>query len=116
MEFKQFKKKIDLIINSDTPENQEKFIKKLYKETQALQLQQTGVSGSFYTIKIDKADSEIINEKLFEPKIQKFLHSTSVCCYLNFPKNWVNWELPKRLHKKNLKIISFDKTKIVVGW
>ena len=87
-----------------------------YKQDQDLQLQQTGVSGSFYEIKIDKEDSEIINEKLFEPKIQKFLDSTSVCCYLNFPKNWANWELPKRLHKKDLKIISFDKTKIVVGW
>jgi hypothetical protein len=89
---------------------------KAMQEYADLQLQQTGVSCSFYEIKIDKADSEIINEKLFEPKIQKFLDSTSVCCYLNFPKNWANWELPKRLHKKDLKIISFDKTKILVGW
>lgn len=105
----------------------DKFDKELHKYTyydlmefaeyyHTLQLKRTSVSGSFYEIKIDKEDSEIINEKLFEPKIQKFLDSTSVCCYLNFPKIWANWELPKRLHKKDLKIISFDNTKIVVGW
>jgi hypothetical protein len=74
------------------------------------------VSGSFYEIKIHKSDSEIINEYLFSPKIVKFMDSTSICCYLNFPNNWVNWQLPKRLHIKDLKIISFDKTKIIVGW
>jgi len=77
---------------------------------------QTAVRSSFYEIKIHKSDSEIINEYLFSPKIVKFVDSTSICCYLNFPYNWANWQLPKRLHKKDLKIISFDKTKIVVGW
>jgi hypothetical protein len=75
---------------------------------------QTRVSGSFYEIKIHKSDSKIINEYLFSPKIVKFVDSTSICCYLNFPHNWAIWQLPKKLHKKDLKIISFDKTKIVL--
>ena len=79
-------------------------------------LQQTAVSGSFYEIKINKLDSEIINEYLFSPKIVRFVDSTSICCYLNFPHNLTTWKLPKRLHKKDLKIISFDKAQIVVGW
>jgi hypothetical protein len=74
------------------------------------------VCGSFYEIIIHKSDSEIINEYMFSPKIVKFVDSTSICCYVNFPHNWANWRLPKRLHKKDLKIVSFDKMKIVVGW
>ena len=79
-------------------------------------LNKTDVNGSFYLISIDKEYSEIINENIFKPKIVKFLDSTSICCYLNFPYNWMNWCLPKKLHKKNLKIISFNKTQIVIGW
>jgi|JI10StandDraft_1071094.scaffolds.fasta_scaffold800852_3 hypothetical protein len=74
------------------------------------------VSGSFYEIKIHKSDSEIINEYLFEPTIYRYKEVSVVHDYLNFPHNWRSWHLPKKLHKKDLKIISFDKTKIVVGW
>lgn len=89
---------------------------KVSKKSQTKQSCKTGVSGSFYEIEIHKSHSKIINEYLFNPKIVKFVDSTSICCYLNFPLNWTNWHLPKRLHKKDIKIISFDKTKIVVGW
>jgi hypothetical protein len=44
---------------------------------------------------------------------QRFKYKeVSVVQYLNFPRIV---HLPKKLHKKDLKIISFDKTKIVVG-
>ena len=72
--------------------------------------------SSFYKIKINKSDSELINTFLFSPKIYRFTNTVSVCGFLNFPLNWSNWELPKKLHKKNLEIISFTTTEIIVGW
>jgi hypothetical protein len=77
---------------------------------------QTLVSGSFYEIKITKSDSEIINEYLFKPTIYRYKEVSVIHDYLNFPHNWRSWHLPKKLHKKDLKIISFDKKKIIVGW
>jgi hypothetical protein len=62
------------------------------------------VSGSFYEIKIHKSDSEIINEYLFEPTIYRYKEVSVVHDYLNFPHNWRSWHLPKKLHKKDLKI------------
>ena len=46
MELELFKDKIDLIINAETPELQEKLIKDLYRHYKALQLRQCDVSGS----------------------------------------------------------------------
>jgi glutathione peroxidase-family protein len=74
------------------------------------------MKNKIYEINIDKSDSKIINDYLFEPKIVKFVNSTSICCYLNFPYNWTCWILPKKLHNKDIEIISFNKNKIVIGF
>jgi hypothetical protein len=67
-----------------------------------------------HTINISKHDSDVINQYLFSPQIVKFIGGSSVCGHLNFPHNWRSWAIPKKLHGRDLKILSFDKTKIII--
>jgi len=74
------------------------------------------VGRSFYVIKIHKELQDKINIYLFKPTIYRFADRSVVSDYLGYCTDWTTWYLPKRLHNKNLKIVSYDKTQITVGW
>ena len=76
----------------------------------------THVGRSFYVIKIHKELQDKINIHLFKPTIYRFVERSVVSDYLGYCNNWTSWYLPKRLHNKNLKIVSYDETQITVGW
>jgi hypothetical protein len=74
------------------------------------------VGRSFYVIKIQKELQDKINIHLFNPTIYRFVGRSVISDYLGYCTDWTTWYLPKKLYNKNLKIVSFDKTQITVGW
>jgi hypothetical protein len=74
------------------------------------------VGRSFYVIKIHKELQDKINIHLFKPTIYRFVERSVVSEYLGYCTDWITWYLPKRLHNKNLKILSYDKTQITLCW
>ena len=98
-----------------TKEHQESWVNAYVKEKHTTD-ECIHVGRSFYVIKIHKELQDKINIHLFKPTIYRFVERSVVSDYLGYCNNWTSWYLPKKLHNKNLKIVSCDKTQITVAW